>query len=395
MQQAFAKADCQQVLIVDDEPYVRGMLSTLLDGRHRCDTAPGAEEALRFLDQCDYQLVLTDIAMPGRNGLELLSEIIATKPMAVVIVISGSQNIEHAIEALRRGAFDYVTKPFALEEVEMAVERALKHQALLEANRRYEQHLEELVETRASQFRQMNATVNAMFEDLYLNYRATLRALASALEARDAETEGHSKRVVAYCLKLGQHMALSDREMVALEHGALLHDIGKIGTPDAILLKAGALSPEEWQVMRRHIPQGAEILRGIEFLKDATPVVTQHHEKWDGSGYPWGLKGEEIALNARIFAVADALDAITSDRPYRAARSFEVAAAELENCAGTHFDPQVVAAFLSVPLDEWRQLRESVLTDQGGLGEVQRRGVRSLILSHKTGRLELPTELQR
>lgn len=382
-----------RILVVDDEAYVRGMLATLLEERYQCDTAADTEQALARLSQHNYQLVLSDIMMPGRNGLELLSEITARKMDTLVVMISGMQKVESAIEALRRGAFDYMTKPFALEEVEMTVERALKHQELIVANQRYEKHLEELVETRTSQLRQMNASINGMFEDLYLNYRATLQSLASALEARDAETRGHSQRVVAYCLRLGEELGLSDREMMALEHGALLHDIGKIGTPDAILLKPGSLSPEEWLVMRRHVDHGGEILRGIEFLRDATPVVLQHHEKWDGSGYPVGLRGEQICINARIFAVADAMDAITSDRPYREARSFEVTAQELQKCAGAHFDPRIVAAFMSVPLEEWRQIRESSTAVGQHLDDSQRRGIRSLILAHKTGRLELPIEL--
>jgi len=389
MQQALEIEGRQHILVVDDEPFLCRTLSRLLGGRYQCDTAPGAEVALDLLRQRDYQLVVSDITMPGRNGLELLSEITAAQPSAAVVMISGLGTIESAIEAMRRGAFDYITKPFAPEQVEMAVERALKHQALVAANRQYEQNLEALVRARTEQLRQMNATVNAMFEDLYTNYRATLRALAAALEMRDVETRGHSERVVAYCLRLGQQLNLSDRAMVALEHGALLHDIGKIGTPDAILLKPGPLSPEEWQVMRRHIDHGVEILRGIDFLQEAIPVVTEHHEKWDGSGYPLGLKGEQISLGARIFAVADAVDAVTSARPYRAGRPFEAAVEELAAGVGAHFDPQVVAAFLAVPLDEWRQLRESVITN-GHLEDVQQRGVRSLILSHKTGRLEFP-----
>ena len=393
MQRSLEIQETSRILVVDDEPYLRGMLAALIEEHCQCDTAASAEEALKLLDQHDYNLVLSDIVMPGRGGLELLSEITTTKPNVVVVMISGTQAMENAIESLRRGAFDYVTKPFALEEVEMTITRALKHQALLEANHRYEQHLEELVEMRASQLRQMNASINAMFEDLYLNYRATLRALATALEARDAETRGHSQRVVAYCLRLGREMGLNDRELVALEHGALLHDIGKIGIPDAILLKPGALSTEEWMVMRRHIEHGGEILQGIEFLRDATPVVLQHHEKWDGSGYPNGLRGEQISINARIFALADAFDAITSDRPYRAGRSFEVAARELRNCAGLHFDPKVVAAFLAVPLDEWQRIRDHAVATRSHLDDTQRRGVRSLILAHKTGRLELPAEL--
>jgi response regulator RpfG family c-di-GMP phosphodiesterase len=390
MQPSLAPHTRPSVLVVDDESYVRDMLASLLEERYQCDTASDVEQAITLLGKRGYQLVLSDINMPGRSGLELLSEVTARNPNAVVVMISGSQNIESVVGALRRGAFDYIIKPFTLEAVELTVERALKHQALLEANRRHEQHLEELVEEKTSQLRQMNASVNAMFEDLYLNYRATLSALASALEKRDAETRGHSQRVVAYCLRLGQQLGLSGRELVALEHGALLHDIGKIGVPDAILLKPGALSPAEWQVMRLHIEHGADILHGIEFLRDATLVVTQHHEKWDGSGYPLGLKGEQIALNARIFAVADAVDAITSDRPYRAARSFVAATAELLSCSGTHFDPRVVAAFLAVPLDEWQEIRDTALASGLRLDDIQRRGVRSLILSHKTGRLELP-----
>jgi len=393
MQPSVKTPERPRILVVDDEAYVRGMLATLLDEQYQCETAESAEQALEQLTARDYQLVLSDITMPGRNGLELLSEIAMKKPDTAVVMISGTQSIENAVEALRRGAFDYITKPFALEEVEMTVERALKHQALIVANQRYEQHLEEMIETRTEQLRQMNASVNAMFEDLYLNYRATLRALASALEARDAETRGHSQRVVSYCLRLGEELGLNDREMMALEHGALLHDIGKIGTPDAILLKPAGLSPEEWLVMRRHVEHGSEILRGIEFLHDATPVVLQHHEKWDGSGYPASLRGEQICITARIFAVADALDAITSDRPYRAARPFELAAQELQNCAGTHFDPRVVAAFMIIPLEEWRAIRENATRAGHTLDDSQRRGIRSLILAHKTGRLELPMEL--
>src|SRR6185503_7040967 len=202
-----------------------------------------------------------------------------------------------------------------------------------------------------------NDNLNTTLEKLYLNYRATLRALAAALEARDVETRGHSDRVVAYCIGLGKQLGLAGRDLITLEHGALLHDIGKIGVPDAILLKRGALSDEEWAHMRRHVDYGAEILRGIDFLQGATQIVAQHHERFDGSGYPAGVNGETICMGARIFAVADAVDAMTSDRPYRAALPFEAAAEEMIRCSGSHFDPRVVSAFTSVPLDVWQQIR--------------------------------------
>ncbi|HZS03517.1 MAG TPA: HD domain-containing phosphohydrolase [Blastocatellia bacterium] len=391
--QPVAQTSQPKILIVDDEPSIREILLMMLSGRYRCETASCFDEAMALLREGDYQLMLSDIAMQGRNGLELLSEAIALKPDMSVLMVSGAQNIENAIQAQRRGAFDYIVKPFTLEQAEMAVERALKQQAIVYENRCYKEHLEELVEQRAGQLRQLNATMNDMFQDLYLNYRATLQALASAIEMRDVETHGHSQRVVTYCLRFGQQLGLSDLEMVALEHGALLHDIGKIGTPDSILLKPDKLTPEEWKIMRGHIDNGAAILRGIAFLADALPVVTQHHERWDGSGYPLGLRGRQISLNARIFAVADALDAITSDRPYHKARSFEEAAREITAATGTHFDPEVVETFLSIPLDEWRQIRQSVESNGGSLTPDILRSIRSLIVTHKTGRLSAPLAL--
>jgi putative nucleotidyltransferase with HDIG domain len=266
---------------------------------------------------------------------------------------------------MRRGAFDYVTKPFDLSDVETAVTRALRHQLLLKANQQYEQHLEHLVGLRTNELTTANTVLNSTLEKLYMNYRATLRALAAALEARDVETKGHSDRVVSYCVRLGKQIGLNDRELITLENGALLHDIGKIGVPDGILLKRGALTEDEWQYMRRHVEYGAQILKGIDFLEGASQIVAQHHERYDGSGYPTRKEGDQICLGARIFAVADAVDAITSDRPYRAARSFDDAADELIRCSGAHFDPFVVRAFTTVPLDNWREIRQ--LSTESGL----------------------------
>jgi putative nucleotidyltransferase with HDIG domain len=347
-----------KILIIDDEPNVLAVLHSLLSEQYDCTTARSAAEALEHLKQRAFDLVLSDIMMPGMSGLELLQKITRLTRETVVILISGNLNIQSAIEALRRGAFDYVTKPFNLSDVETAVRRALRHQSLLKANQQYEQHLQELVSVRTQELSIANVNLNTTLEKLYLNYRATLRALAAALEARDVETKGHSERVVGYCLLLGKQMGLADRDLITLEHGALLHDIGKIGVPDAILLKRGALTEEEWSYMRRHVDYGAQILRGIDFLEGATRIVAQHHERYDGSGYPNRLTGDVICLGARIFAVADAVDAITSDRPYREGRPFEAAAEEMIKCSGTHFDPDVVRAFTSVPLDTWGEIRQ-------------------------------------
>jgi response regulator RpfG family c-di-GMP phosphodiesterase len=347
-----------RILIIDDEPNVLSVLFTLLCGRYDCKTATSAIEALDYLREESYDLVLSDIMMPGMNGLELLSEINRLNSLTVVVLISGNLNIQSAIEAMRRGAYDYVTKPFDLTDVEAAVERALRHHRLLKSNYLYEQRLQELVYLRTNELTAANASLNQALEKLFMNYRATLRALATALEARDVETKGHSDRVVAFSLELGSKLGLSQSELIALEQGALLHDIGKIGVRDSILLKRGPLTPEEWVEMREHINHGLRIISGIDFLQGAAPVVGQHHEKYNGSGYPHGLCGEEIHINARIFAVADAVDAITSDRPYHQARSFEEAVAELLRCSNTHFDPEIVKLFVSVPLAFWRNLRE-------------------------------------
>jgi response regulator RpfG family c-di-GMP phosphodiesterase len=350
-----------KILIIDDEPNVLSVLYSLLSEKHECKTASSAHEALDYFKQEQFDLILSDIMMPGMTGLELLELFKQSEDCPVVIFISGNLNIESAIGAMRRGAYDYVTKPFNLDDVEIAVERGLKHQSLIKSNQQYERHLEDLVGLRTYELRLTNNNLNAAMEKLYLSYRATLQALAKALEARDAETKGHSERVVAYCLGLGKKLDITGRDLITLEHGALLHDIGKIGVPDGILLKKGALSEDEWTHMRRHVDFGSDILNGIEFLSGAREIVQQHHERFDGSGYPTRLEGTAICNGARIFAVADAVDAITSDRPYRKGRSFEDAAEELIKCAGKHFDPEVVRVFTEVPMDTWREIRQMAL----------------------------------
>ncbi len=346
------------VLIVDDEPEIREILCDLLNSDYHCAAVSSAEEALELLSTEKFDLVISDITMSGMSGLEMIPHVVSLSPETVVLMISGMQTIESAIEALRLGAFDYIMKPFDLRQVEAAVKRALEHYELREAKRRYENHLEDLVEQRTFELDQALLSL----EDAY---RSTLKALTAALETRDAETHGHSERVVNFSLRLGRELGLDKAQMTALEFGSLLHDIGKIGVPDAILRKPAKLDEAEWAKMREHPLHGQAILREIEFLEGAARVVAQHHERWDGSGYPLGLKGSEIDLNARIFAVADAFDAIISDRVYRRGRSYEAAAEELESWAGRQFDPQVVAAFHRVPPEDWEESRRlSVMKKQ-------------------------------
>src|SRR6184192_3861869 len=343
-----------RLLIVDDEPEVRGVLRDLLSGAYECGEAASAEEALRQLRASEFHLVISDITMSGMSGLEMIPHVKVASPDTVIVMISGMQTIESAINALRLGAFDYLMKPFDLRQAEAAVARALEYHELVAAKRRYENHLEELVEQRT-------AELDEALGSLENAYRSTLKALTSALETRDAETHGHSERVVTFSLRLGREYGLTGQQVKALEFGSLLHDIGKIGVPDAILRKPAKLTDEEWVRMREHPLHGQQILRGIKFLEGAANVVAQHHEKWDGSGYPLGLKSEDIDICARIFSVADAFDAITSDRVYRQGRSYDAAAAELDTWSGRQFDPKVVEAFHRVPQEDWEDLRRQSL----------------------------------
>jgi putative nucleotidyltransferase with HDIG domain len=223
----------------------------------------------------------------------------------------------------------------------------------MQESQSYQQSLEQVVRARTEMLRQA-------MEDLEHSYDITLEALGDALDLKDSETEGHSKRVTAYTIALARAMSVSPEQIKVIARGAFLHDIGKMAIPDDILRKPGKLSPEEQEVMREHCARGYNMLRKIPFLSESAEIVYTHQEHHDGSGYPNGLRGSEIPIGARIFAVADTLDAITSDRPYRKARSFDVARQEILRCSGTQFDPGVVEVFLKIPNELWNELRSEI-----------------------------------
>ncbi|MEK6281574.1 MAG: HD domain-containing phosphohydrolase [Acidobacteriota bacterium] len=354
-----------RILFVDDESEITSILTDLFEDQYDCANAGSAEDALEQIRQNDFELVVSDITMPGLSGLEMIPHVKSMAPNTVVVMISGMQTVESAIGALRLGAFDYVMKPFDIRQVEAVVTRALEHQDLIVAKQRYEDHLQELVEQRTAE---LDKTLNSL-EDAY---RSTLKALTAALEARDQETHGHSERVVTYSLRLGREYGLDQSHMKALEFGSLLHDIGKIGVPDMILRKPAKLTEEEWVLMREHPAHGQQILRGITFLEGAARVVAQHHEKWDGSGYPLGLAGEDVDVCARIFSVADAFDAMTSDRVYRKGKPYEAAARELDDWSGRQFDPKVVEAFHRVPKEDWAELHARSLMKKEDGDDIRR-----------------------
>jgi putative nucleotidyltransferase with HDIG domain len=342
----------ERILVVDDEAPVRGIVAALLEhSGYAATTASGAAEALERLAQDPgYSLVLSDIMMPGTDGLALLDRISADHPGLPVIMFTAVHDIHVATSAFRRGAFDYLLKPFERLQLESVVSRAVEHSRHLRQNHAYRQHLEEIISARTSRLR------NTMHE-LERSYDITIEAMGDALDLRDQETEGHSRRVTAYTIELARALGVGAEELRIIARGAFLHDIGKIATPDAILLKPGRLDAAEMAIMREHCQRGYEMVRKIPFLRDAAEIVFSHQERFDGSGYPRGLKGGEIPLGARIFAIADTLDAMTSDRPYRKGTSFANARAEIQRCSGTQFDPAIVEVFLSISGDRWKQAR--------------------------------------
>jgi putative nucleotidyltransferase with HDIG domain len=342
----------QRILIVDDEESVRAVAAALLEqSGYATTTTESAEEAIARLQQDpDYDLVLSDIMMPGTNGLSLLDHICTDHPGMPVVMFSAVNDIHVVTNAFRRGAIDYLLKPFERSELESIVMRAVEHGRLRKQNTIYRQNLESIVSSRTGRLR-------STMQDLERSYDITLEAMGDALDLRDEETEGHSRRVTAYTIALAQAMGLDSDELRVIARGAFLHDIGKIATPDSILLKPGKLSDEEMTIMKKHCERGYEMVRKIPFLRDAAEIVRAHQEQFDGNGYPQGLRGEEIPLGARIFAIADSLDAMTSDRPYRKGTTFAVATEEIVRCAGTQFDPQIVKVFLAMPNETWSTLR--------------------------------------
>jgi putative nucleotidyltransferase with HDIG domain len=343
----------ERILVVDDEAPVRGIVAALLDhSGYSATVASGADEAIEILRQNpNYSLVLSDIMMPGTDGLPLLDRISADHPGLPVIMFTTVHDVRIATNAFRRGAFDYLLKPFERLQLESTVERAVEHSRNLRQNIAYRQQLEEIISTRSGRLR-------ATMQDLERSYDITIEAMGDALDLRDEETEGHSKRVTAYTIALARAVGVDNDHLRIIARGAFLHDIGKIATPDAILLKPGRLDPAEMAIMREHCLRGYDMVRKIPFLREAAEIVYAHQERYDGTGYPRGLKGEQIPLGARIFAIADTLDAMTSNRPYRRATSMATARSEILRCSGSQFDSTIVDVFLSIPDDSWEKLRE-------------------------------------
>jgi cyclic di-GMP phosphodiesterase len=344
-----------RILVVDDEEAIREIVASMLNtAGYACKQAGSGMEALAVLTSGEeFELMLSDLMMADLDGIGLLERTKEKYPDMPVVMVTAVHDISVALAAIRNGAYDYLLKPFEREQLLNTVSRALENRRLKVENRTYQTNLESLVAARTDQ-------LQAAMASLERSYDITLEALGDALDLKDRETEGHSKRVTAFTIAIARAMGLPRDQINTVARGAFLHDIGKMAIPDKILNKPGKLEPDEMTIMREHAYHGYQMLRKIPFLAEASDIVYSHQERYDGTGYPRGLKGEAIPLGARIFSVADTLDAITSDRPYRPAQSLQAAKVEIEKWGGRQFDPDVVKVFLEMPDNIWEDLRKDI-----------------------------------
>ena len=351
----FVQPMLDRILIVDDEEAIREIVASMLTtAGYTCKQAASGLEALALLTSGnEFELMLSDLMMADLDGIGLLERTKEKYPDMPVVMVTAVHDISVALAAIRNGAYDYLLKPFEREQLLNTVSRALENRRLKVENRVYQTNLESLVAARTNDLK------NAM-EELKRSYDITLEVLGEALDYKDRETEGHSRRVTAYTMAIAARMGIPKDQIETIARGAFLHDIGKMAIPDNILNKPGKLVPDEVAIMREHCYLGYKLVQKIPVLREAAEIVYSHQEHFDGSGYPRGLKGNEIPLGARIFSVADTFDAITQNRPYRKAQSTDAARKEIKRCSGTQFDPEVVAVFLEMPDSVWNDLRHDI-----------------------------------
>jgi putative two-component system response regulator len=342
------------ILIVDNEELTQEMLVRKLSGLgYTCECCENGRLALELLKSKRYDLVLADALSSEIGGASFLRDAMTICPDIAVILATSVVDIEVAVDSLKDGAYDWIAKPFSLEEVTISIARALEKRRLLIENRNYQRNLEEQVANRTSQLKEA-------LKVLEHTYHSTLIALSKALDSRDRDSDGRSLRVTLYTERIGRQLGLNDLELKVLEQGALLHDIGKIGIPDNLLKKYDGFSESEQSVICRHPAIGYRILSSIKFLEGAARIVWHHHECFDGSGYPQNLRGEEIDLGARILAIADTLEYLTSNPHVPERMEFERALEEICKLAGTHLDPKLVEECMKVPVNDWKKIRNVI-----------------------------------
>jgi len=349
-----------RILVVDDEEPIREIVASMLGtAGYSCKEAGSGMEALALLASGeDFELMLSDLMMADLDGIGLLERTKEKYPDMPVVMVTAVHDISVALAAIRNGAYDYLLKPFEREQLLNTVSRALENRRLKVENRIYQTNLESLVKARTEQ-------LQAAIQNLERSYDITLEALGDALDLKNAETARHTRRVTLFTIAIAQALGVPREQIPVIARGAFLHDIGKMAIPDKILNKPGKLDPDEVEIMKEHAYLGYQILKKIPFLAEASEIVYSHQEWFDGSGYPRKLKGTEIPLGARIFAIADTLDAITSNRVYRPAQSLKAAREEIGRFAGRQFDPEIVKIFAEMPDKIWDDLRREI-DDQTG-----------------------------
>jgi len=328
-----------QILVVDDEKLICSIFAKRLEKEgYSCITALNGREALDYFYKGMPSLIISDVKMPQMDGMELLRRVKALDPKMKVIIMTSYPEIDLALEAMRIGAFDFMIKPVELDLVILNVKKALERKKIEEEIELYHHELERLVTERT-------AKLQEAYQVLKRTHLDSVTALVGAIEAKDPSTRGHSDRVRQMCIKMGAHLGFDEARIGSLEYGALLHDIGKIGIKDEVLGKQSSLSPEENQTIQEHPLIGVKILEGVDIFRDKIPMIRHHHEHFDGKGYPDGLMGEAIPVEARILAVVDAFDSMISGRLYREKMPLEAALLELQKDKGKKFDPRVLEVF--------------------------------------------------
>ncbi|MDO8673381.1 MAG: response regulator [Dehalococcoidia bacterium] len=340
------------ILIVDDQEANIDLLVRLLEnkGYSNLKSTTDSRQVVALLNEFQPDLILLDLMMPHLDGfqvMEQLKSLIPADTYLPILVLTADITTEAKRHALAIGARDFLTKPLDVTQVALRIKNLLEARYMHLQLKKQNQVLEVKVSERTADLRRANV-------DLTLAYDSTIEGWSRALDLRDKETEGHSHRVTEMASQLARLIGLGEAEIVHVRRGALLHDIGKMGVPDSILLKAGKLTDDEWIQMKKHPQFARDLLAPIGYLRSALDIPFGHHEKGDGTGYPLGLKGEQIPLVARLFAIVDVYDALTSDRPYRAAWSVEQTVEHIMSLAGSHFDPHVVDIFLRMTRDQLR-----------------------------------------
>ena len=327
--------EMEKILVVDDLASIRKIVhKKMISEGYSCEEAPDGETALKILSRGDFGLVLLDVSMPGKSGTDVLNEIITRHPDVSVIMITSRDDAETVIETMKMGASDYIIKPVNLNELPVRVRKALDRRRLVLENKEYRLHLEDKVREQTEKIH--NAFLNS------------ITSLAFALEARDKYTSGHSQRVSKISLLICRRLGLDQDYVEKVTLAGLVHDIGKIGIKEAILMKKDRLTEEEYSHIMAHSVIGEHILRPAIDDQEILKIVRHHHERYNGSGYPDGLTRQQIPLGARILAVADIYDAMTSDRPYRKAMNPVTAIEELKKQTRRMLDPMVVDAFFQI-----------------------------------------------